>query len=60
MRAHESTDEFVADLRCDRVGINACGQQEFFGVVDAVDARGFDVDGIEARGGELLLIFRVC
>ncbi len=60
MRAHEGADEFVADLWCDGVGIDACGFQEFFGVVDAVDARRFNVDGFEACGGEFLLVFRVC
>src|ERR1700736_2697451 len=60
LRAYEGADEFVAYLWCDGVGIDPRSFQEFFGVVDAVDAGGFNVDGFESRGGELLLIFRVC
>ena len=46
--AHEGAQKFAVDLRSDRVDVDAGLREELAGVVDMVDARGFDFDVTES------------
>ena len=51
--ADEGAHEFSIDLRGDRVHVDALAGEKFARVFDAIDARGLDVDGLEASRCEL-------
>jgi hypothetical protein len=55
--ANEGAHEFAIHFRCDGIHIDSLAGKELAGVVDAVDARGFHVDLLEAGRGQLGAVF---
>src|SRR3972149_11301909 len=52
-RAHEGAHELPVHLGRNGVGVEARPLEELAGVLQAIDARGLDLDGLETHLGEL-------
>src|SRR5215471_6306170 len=58
-RTHKRTHELAVDLRSNRVNVQSLAAKEGAGVVNAINARGFHVNVLEAGSAELppILVF---